>query len=451
MRRPLISVTLIASSLAIGFAAGEFLSRRVWRIPDKFLAPPVPLLKEVETAKEGAGTGLSEMDTAAFSALQSALRNPAAGAGGMARNLHDLTARIVAGLRSAADCARAASLIDDLPTALRHTLTAIIFRRWAALDPAAALAGADGLKNWQSQRQAADLVLKLWTARDAAAALQAVMSSAPGYVRNSGMQAILSALSKDGPGSALQLLSRLPKPPPAALNQVLSAWTKDQPQEAWAWANAQGDPARREQSQRAVLGAMASSGQQQSALTLARQQPEGRVRRQMVSEVMQSWIRKDPENATSSAAKLPADEFTPEAAHSMVRSAFNILNGYAAGAPDPKAWAETQINQFAAGPHQEAVRAAMAVYVLTFNLGREFKADAALPLLSDMQDGPWKVRATAELAAAWTHTDAVAASEWLASLPKSPVRDQAVTKFVERIALSDPERARQWAATVQPP
>jgi hypothetical protein len=247
------------------------------------------------------------------------------------------------------------------------------------------------------------------------------------------------------------LITQLPHPDPAALSQVLSSWTQSDPQAALQWAKAQTDPARREQSTRAVLSGMASSGRQAAALELARQESAGRPRRQMISSVLESWIRKDNGSALTNAAALPADDFTPEMAHSMVRSAFNILNSYSHGAPDPKKWADAQINRFPAGPHRDAVRAAIAVHVLTFNLGREFQAEAALPLLADMPDGPWKVRAVSDLAAAWTHSDAVAASEWLASLPKSPTRAAAVARFVERISLSDPERARQWAETIRSP
>src|SRR5436190_18009085 len=246
--RILRSLAVMGVSLALGLFTGEIVRR--------WIAPPHPDRQSSltsQTKPEGRGDeqpaaeGLSGMSAGDFSALKAALRNSAAAPGGMTRTLHELTARITAGLRTVADCARAAALLDEAPISLRHILTNLIFRRWTALDPASALVAADRLKNWQSQRQAVELVLKAWAQRDAAAALNAVVSSPPGYVRLRGLQTVLSALGGDNPAAGLQLLTQLPKPNPAALNQVLSAWSGKEPQAAWEWANAQSDPARREQ------------------------------------------------------------------------------------------------------------------------------------------------------------------------------------------------------------
>ncbi|HWB02488.1 MAG TPA: hypothetical protein VG796_05640 [Verrucomicrobiales bacterium] len=453
VHRSIISTAVVIAALVLGLGAGEALSGRIWpeTTNKKSGVLPVSSNKAEGNAESGKAGALSGMSPDEFHELQQAVRGVFSGAAGAVRSNHDVLTRIAAGLSSGADCARAAELIDSAPPNLRHTLTNIIFRRWAALDPAAALRAADGLKTWQSQRRGAETVLKIWAQQDAVAALKAATSAPPGFVRDRGVSYILYTLAKDDPVRGLELLSHLPKPDHAAFYQVLNAWAAKEPRPAWEWLKSQSDPVRREQAARAVLSGMAANGQHKEALTLAEQQPEGRTRLQMISGVMEAWIRKDPTAALSNASKLPAGEFTAEMAYSLVRSAFNILDGYAAGAPDPKKWADAFITKFPAGPQREAVRAAMAVHVMTFNLGREFQAQKALPLLADMEEGPWKARATADLAAAWTHTDAVAASEWLASLPPSRTRDAAVARFVERISLSDPERAKQWAETIRTP
>ncbi len=53
------------------------------------------------------------------------------------------------------------------------------------------------------------------------------------------------------------------------------------------------------------------------------------------------------------------------------------------------------------------------------------------------------------IAELWTARDAVAASEWVFSLPAGAERDRAVGGFARRLAESDPERAAQWAVTIQ--
>jgi len=51
----------------------------------------------------------------------------------------------------------------------------------------------------------------------------------------------------------------------------------------------------------------------------------------------------------------------------------------------------------------------------------------------------------------WTQKDAVAASEYLATMDASPVKDSAVQGFATRLAGQDPESAATWAATIQDP
>lgn len=52
------------------------------------------------------------------------------------------------------------------------------------------------------------------------------------------------------------------------------------------------------------------------------------------------------------------------------------------------------------------------------------------------------------IAELWTANNAVAASEWVNSLPPGPDRDLAAAGFVRRLAESDPERAAQWAVSI---
>ncbi len=53
------------------------------------------------------------------------------------------------------------------------------------------------------------------------------------------------------------------------------------------------------------------------------------------------------------------------------------------------------------------------------------------------------------LAGSWAGKDEFAAAEWLANLPESPARDDAVKGFSKKLFSLDPERAVQWAASIQ--
>jgi hypothetical protein len=149
---------IMAVSLVLGLGAGELVRRFVVRAsPDKTnAAPAAAVLKAGASANSTAQrppASFSEMSATDFDLLMSAVRSSSSGPGGRARSEHDIKARLLEGLQSAADCARAASLIDEAPSTIRQFLTEIIFRKWAALDPAGALGAADKLKNWQCQRR----------------------------------------------------------------------------------------------------------------------------------------------------------------------------------------------------------------------------------------------------------------------------------------------------------
>ncbi|RYD86656.1 MAG: hypothetical protein EOP50_22075 [Sphingobacteriales bacterium] len=44
----------------------------------------------------------------------------------------------------------------------------------------------------------------------------------------------------------------------------------------------------------------------------------------------------------------------------------------------------------------------------------------------------------------WMKSDPVAASQWLATLPAGPVRDEGAKVVIEQVNDTDPEMAEQW-------
>ena len=50
----------------------------------------------------------------------------------------------------------------------------------------------------------------------------------------------------------------------------------------------------------------------------------------------------------------------------------------------------------------------------------------------------------------WMKSDPVAASQWLATLPAGPVRDEGAKVVIEQVKNTDPEMAEQWRKSLSP-
>ena len=75
---------------------------------------------------------------------------------------------------------------------------------------------------------------------------------------------------------------------------------------------------------------------------------------------------------------------------------------------------------------------------------------AAVAWLETLQDGEAKSAGMSAALAEWVKRgDPMEASKYLANMPQSPERDQAVGGFAEILARSDPQSAVQWAETIQ--
>ena len=75
----------------------------------------------------------------------------------------------------------------------------------------------------------------------------------------------------------------------------------------------------------------------------------------------------------------------------------------------------------------------------------------ATEFLGNLSEGPLLSEAYERIMRSWTKTDEFAAAKWLAELPPSESKDKAVRMFSDQLVSIDPERAVQWASSINDP
>ncbi len=72
----------------------------------------------------------------------------------------------------------------------------------------------------------------------------------------------------------------------------------------------------------------------------------------------------------------------------------------------------------------------------------------AIAWAARQNEEPLQLTAMRAAVRGWFHTDALAASEWLAAQPAGPMRDAAVHGLIDSVRHAAPEEALHWASTL---
>jgi hypothetical protein len=312
--------------------------------------------------------------------------------------------------------------IDD-PDAL-----ALILRQWARTDPRSAATWVlDKSRDGRVPVPAIGPVIEEWAESDSASLINWFKEPAHVSLRYSQLPKLVGAVFRRDPAAALALARDFP-----------SEWKL--PEESMDWIKA--DPEAATKACAALPGgsynildatgkALAGCAEKDAmaavewAANLARQdKTAGNL---LLEKCLEVWAARDPDAAAVYFSSLPPGEM----------SSAGLVKKWAAKDPESALrWAE----QANVHNRSELIEAAVAAVAET-DIGK-----AAL-LVSGMEDGSLRDKATASLTSTWAAKDPEAALSWATQLPAGPARNKSITDAASGWAYKDVAAAAAWAKT----
>ncbi len=308
-----------------------------------------------------------------------------------------------------------------------------IYKVWAAHDPRAAMDSVEGLKNYQLQYSAFRSAIKIWAKNDPVAALDYVKNSSLDRVSQDGPEVILATLADSDPQRAVTLARQLgDQELERTLERTLIVkQAETEMARVWMDLGKIEDGEWQRQLRHAAIDALARKDRPQ-AITYAEQFEEPKQREFAIRNVFRNWPLSNAEEAKAAFLDYQKNPLPDGLAFEFGQ----IMN--LAGGDEALAYASSLEGQ---------VRDDFLRGVLTEQAIKKPAETAAIAeqYIDNEKD---LIRVYDHLGSSWAGKDEHAAAEWLANLPDSRARDEAVSSFSKKLFTMDPERALQWAASI---
>ncbi len=327
------------------------------------------------------------------------------------------------------DPQKALALLPTGDEPLERAARRSIFQTWAERDPAAAIRGlGTSILDERGQEWSVQQVLAKWAVKDPKAALAWAAAQPPAdgesyrsVLANIGWQLTNSPEAVRPFVDALlahdDFVGRA-----GALQNIVGAWIRNDPQATVAWLDTVPDVAlRSDLASRAF--AYLEPGKPDQLLALAQRLPT-EVRDQTLAQHLSAWAKKDPDAALAWLAANPAPELAAAS-----RKVEGVLLGTLA-ASDPQA----ALARWQTLP-ADAPRAEIAS-LLALSWAKNDPAAAARwfarQLPADLAQNPAYAQQSRELgriASGWAIRDPAGYAEWTQTLPEGIARNQALNAF----------------------
>ena len=350
-------------------------------------------------------------------------------------------------LRTAEDCQRLLETLLRLPMddfsieALPVPVWELLFKKWTALDPSAAIQATNAIPQRQLAMRMVQTVMETWVAQDRAGALAALQHLPDGWARSMGPWLVFTALGKSDPAGALQFIETLP----AGANRdqhvanVLSGWSVEHPQAAIGWVLALPDKKTRMAHLEGLLrGGFQSLHPQLAWDTVVQNVDDPTQRKNLLGSMVMQAGQSHPADTLRRIQSLPEDE---QGAHlySLGEWTFNVRK-------DPASAAAIEALVPASGPGRESWTAGCARGYLID--GDTPDCAAALALIVKLPQGDQRTGLLKETGEVWAKRDAVTASEYFNTQPPGPDRDAMLGEYVRAHFSNDPEAALIWSTAI---
>lgn len=308
-----------------------------------------------------------------------------------------------------------------------------IYKIWGRQDPMAALASLEKLEDHSLQFNAFRALAGAWAKTDPEAALSALGQSELALVSDEAAEVVLNALAKQDPESALSLARQLGED--SLVRQIESQAIVQRAQRdmdsVWRELSALEDAERQRDLRLAAIRGLAREDRRE-ALRYAEKIEKGKERAFAVSDLFRDWPLSDAEEARQVFAAYPADQLPARLAFQFGQT-MNL-----AGSDEALAYAA----ELEGEKRQDYLQGVLLEQAIK---QPERTAEIVGDYLTDEAD---LAQVYEHLGSSWAGKDEHAAAAWLATLPESRARDEAVGAFSRKLFSMDPERAVQWASSI---
>lgn len=375
----------------------------------------------------------------------------------------------------------------------RSSVQGALLRRWAELNPIAALEYARKARTRTFSQSSLAIVTYAWAENDFQAAMAWVNSLPQGREKQFALSGIINSVADKDPDRALKMLMASPRADgpysgsssqvfmvlaqrnpvdaarkaaslPAgqlrssAFSTIAMQWAAIDPKAAAAWAQTLSG-----QAQNQTLGSIASQwarNDPKAAADFAQSLESDSARKSMTGDVARTWAQSDAEAAVAWAQSLPNDESRSNAMRQVlwefVQSEPNRAGAYVLKLrDDPKfpeylssmssqwAWQDPEgAIKWAAKQTDPRVETSFMSHVLgQWAQNEPEKAIAQINLLKDPQA---KKQAMENIARQWSDDAPEKAMAWLVSLPAGDDRDSAMRSAVANWTQSKPADVATW-------
>ena len=355
---------------------------------------------------------------------------------------------ILRGAKTPADFAAALTLIADEAeeTSLEEHFVAplaeILFKRWAALDPAAAMLATSRVAGRQTVSRLRFEIAKIWGAKDAPAALEFMLGQ-PDPFRHDATFTLFQEIGRSHPEQAMALAQEAEAKGMKMdlVTLVLRPWSTQDPHAAVQWVMT-GMPANKqlESLEACLQGSGWSLGMAESAEMLQGLELPQSDRDALIGRLVEngsSWPE-DPEKGLKAVASIHDDE-TRRRALKQIAS----LGNY------PDSQTEALISGLPEGPDRDAFLAGHARNSIDTN--EHFIPTEALSRIDRVTDAKNQDELWRKLGEVWGGRDPISASEWLKQEPAGARRDAVTGEFVRNLVKTDPEAAMVWSTSIKDP
>lgn len=213
---------------------------------------------------------------------------------------------------------------------------------------------------------------------------------------------------------------------------ALSGWAATEPDNAIAWLEEQEDAPQKMAYTMGLVGGLARSDPDKATEYLSSVDESNPMRGRYVEMILSEQWKEGVTAATDWAEGLEDEKLRSEAFEDLANrytqdDPAKAADWITARAEEP--WARNAVNEVADEWAEKDPAAAV---------------DWALTLPEESQKG-----AMAAALKEWTESDPTTASEYLAGMEDSPVKDRSIAGFTEQLSREDPQSAVAWAETIQ--
>ncbi len=312
----------------------------------------------------------------------------------------------------------------------------------AESDPKRALELVAKIPGRSSHDRARRAVIEQWVKADANAALAHVLAMPPKAYRRQLARDLAWTWGKHDPEAALANLTKIESlvdPREKLAESIVSQWAKTDYDAAEQWITNEAPVEKRDAMQRSLLDGQLANLHGEDAIDFILARPDNHTLGDQLQKAFKNWTYSSPEAAITGFLSMPPDHpFRKEIKQLGSDTMMSLL-----------LLDRTNLDKILELKDLVPEGKAQTRFLLgAANIASSNDIPMAERIVEHIPESRERVDAVGMLAELWMRKDHLGLSEWLSTLEPSASRDAAVSRFVNLLAKSDPERAAVWAETI---